>query len=143
MEEKINGQRQLTYFSIFLSLSLQQALISDFQIWLHTVLTKVSISGLHIYSSSFDCSLLLYIPIISLKDQSTAPPILSHWNWIHPFDLRGRVKFWKAWSIVFHFGVGDSDAVILLSLYPWQYCNFSLLSCRPHEYQVEVMTTPV
>ena len=70
MEKKKKKQRQLTYFSIFLSLSLQQALISDFQIWLHAVLTKVSFSGFHIYSSSFDCPLLLYIPIISPKDQS-------------------------------------------------------------------------
>ena len=62
IEEKINGQRQLTYFSIFLSLSLQQALISDFQIWLHTVLTKLSISGFHISSSSFDCSFVTLYP---------------------------------------------------------------------------------
>ena len=63
--------------------------------------------------------LLLYIPIISLKDQSTALPILSHWNWIHPFDLRGRVKFGKAWSI--------SICLSLSGRWQWHYhITFSL-----------------
>ena len=71
----------LINFSVFLSLSLQQALISDFHIWLHTVLTKLCISGFHIYSSSLVIApLLLYNPVISPKDQSIALPILSHWK---------------------------------------------------------------
>ena len=62
--------------------------------------------------------LLLYNPVISLKDQSTAPPIMSHW--IHPFWFYAEESSLEKNDqlvFVYEFGVGDSNTVILLSLY--------------------------